>query len=278
MNFADPRVDLAFKKIFGNEKHTEVLISFLNAILDFKNEKRIVELWLTNPYQTSNVRELKQTVINVKARNEKEEEFVVAIQNEFQYYFSCRKDSLYDSSKAYSSQLKKGENYHNLKPVYFVGILNFNLFETTAYLSRHLILDKVTLAQELKDFEFTFVELKKFHKTLEESQNIVDKWIYFLNHVLYLEEIPESLAFVPEIKQAFELANIRFWTKKEDDDYDYLSRELYYSEYSMNERFTQGIEKKVIEKVAKNLLAQGFDLEAISKATGLSKEQINNLT
>lgn len=33
--FADPRSKLAFKKIFGSEEHTNVLISFLNSILDF---------------------------------------------------------------------------------------------------------------------------------------------------------------------------------------------------------------------------------------------------
>jgi len=39
MTFADPKNDLAFKKIFGNEKHKDILISFLNSVLDFKNEK-----------------------------------------------------------------------------------------------------------------------------------------------------------------------------------------------------------------------------------------------
>ena len=29
MRFADPKNDLAFKKIFGNEQHKEILISFL---------------------------------------------------------------------------------------------------------------------------------------------------------------------------------------------------------------------------------------------------------
>ncbi len=33
MNFINPKIDFAFKKIFGNEQHKEVLISFLNAIL-----------------------------------------------------------------------------------------------------------------------------------------------------------------------------------------------------------------------------------------------------
>ncbi|MBL0711115.1 MAG: PD-(D/E)XK nuclease family transposase, partial [Colwellia sp.] len=31
MRFADPKNDLAFKKIFGNEAHKEILISLLNS-------------------------------------------------------------------------------------------------------------------------------------------------------------------------------------------------------------------------------------------------------
>ena len=54
MKFADPKNDLAFKKIFGNENHKNILISFLNAVLDFKDEKVIVEVSLANPYQVSN--------------------------------------------------------------------------------------------------------------------------------------------------------------------------------------------------------------------------------
>jgi hypothetical protein len=37
MTFADPTNDIAFKKIFGDEKKKYILISFLNAILDFKD-------------------------------------------------------------------------------------------------------------------------------------------------------------------------------------------------------------------------------------------------
>ncbi|MEA3229118.1 MAG: PD-(D/E)XK nuclease family transposase, partial [Campylobacterota bacterium] len=38
MKFADPKNDLAFKKIFGNENKKEILISFLNSVLDFKEK------------------------------------------------------------------------------------------------------------------------------------------------------------------------------------------------------------------------------------------------
>ena len=44
MKFADPKNDIAFKRIFGDENHTEVLISFLNSVLDFKGERKIKEV------------------------------------------------------------------------------------------------------------------------------------------------------------------------------------------------------------------------------------------
>ncbi len=32
MNFINPKISFAFKKIFGDERHKDILISFLNAI------------------------------------------------------------------------------------------------------------------------------------------------------------------------------------------------------------------------------------------------------
>ena len=69
MRFADPKNDIAFKKIFGDEKHKEVLISFLNSVLDFKDDKTIVDVTLDNTYQLSTIEELKDTILDVKAKN-----------------------------------------------------------------------------------------------------------------------------------------------------------------------------------------------------------------
>ncbi|RKZ74978.1 MAG: hypothetical protein DRR19_29665 [Candidatus Parabeggiatoa sp. nov. 1] len=44
MGFVNPKNDIAFKKIFGNEKKKEILISFLNAVLDLKGIKEIKEI------------------------------------------------------------------------------------------------------------------------------------------------------------------------------------------------------------------------------------------
>jgi predicted transposase/invertase (TIGR01784 family) len=101
------------------------------------------------------------------------------------------------------SQLKKGENYSKLQKVYFIAFINFNMFESKGYLSRHLILNLETHEQDLDSFNFSFIELKKFNKQLNELENVLDKWVYFIKNaknltVIYgapflLERISNSL-------------------------------------------------------------------------------------
>ena len=80
MKFADPKNDLAFKKIFGDENHKNILISFLNSILDFKELQTIVDISLANPYQVPKIPELKETILDIKATNKNGDDFIVEIQ------------------------------------------------------------------------------------------------------------------------------------------------------------------------------------------------------
>ena len=173
MTFADPKNDLAFKKIFGDENHKNILISFLNAVLDFKDEKSIEDISLTNPYQVPKIPELKETILDIKATNREGVSFIIEMQKKDLGDFTKR--SLYYTSKAYVAQLPTGRNYSVLKKVYFIGILNFNIFDNEEYISRHLIINQETNTQDLDDFEFTFIELPKFIKNLDELETILDK-------------------------------------------------------------------------------------------------------
>jgi len=56
VKFTNPKNDLSFKKTFGNEKHKNILISFLNAVLDFKADKEIVD-----------VEKLKETILDINS-------------------------------------------------------------------------------------------------------------------------------------------------------------------------------------------------------------------
>ena len=80
MNFADPKNDIAFKKIFGDKNHKKILISFLNAVLGFKGKNKIAEVTVVNPYQVPKIEDLKETVLDIQAVTKKGERFIVEMQ------------------------------------------------------------------------------------------------------------------------------------------------------------------------------------------------------
>ena len=289
MKFVDPKNDLAFKKIFGNENKKEILISFLNSVLDFKDEKTIVEVTLDNPYQLPDIKELKETILDIKARNKNGDKFIVEMQKKDLSDFDKR--SLYYTSKAYVSQIQKGEELKNLKKVYYIAILNFNMFDNKNYISRHLIINQETTTQDLKDFEFTFIELKKFNTKLEDLNSTIDKWIYFINNASKFDLIPKEYEDIKEFQEAFEIANKFSWNQKELDYYDSMdlrqaddknaldTAEQKGVKKGIKKGIEQGIEQgKLKEKleIAKNLL-DILDNETISIKTGLLIQQIKDL-
>ena len=121
MRFVDVKNDVAFRKIFGNEKKTEILISFLNAVLKFEGEKRIVEVSMLNPYQLPRVAGEKASIIDVNAKDGQGRQFVIEMQMADEEGFDKRVQ--YYTCRDYSMQIKRGQEYPLLKPTFFVGKL-----------------------------------------------------------------------------------------------------------------------------------------------------------
>jgi predicted transposase/invertase (TIGR01784 family) len=282
MKFADPKNDLAFKKIFGDIKHKNILISFLNSVLDFKENLAIVDVSLANSYQIPKIPELKETILDIKATNRDGHTFIVEMQKKDLGDFTKR--SLYYTSKAYIEQLPKGADYTTLKKVYFIGILNFNIFDNINYISRHLIINTETNKQDLDDFEFSFIELQKFTKDLDGLQTLLDKWIYFIKNAADLTVIPSQYENLQEFGDAFSIATQTTWDKKELEIYDYVSLKefddlnaLRTAERKGEARgMEKGMEKEKLD-IAKKSILQNLDNKTISLITGLSIDTIENL-
>jgi len=277
MQFADIKNDIAFKKVFGDINHKNILISFLNATLGFEDKKKIVDIELVNPYQIPKIEDLKETILDIRATNQSSESFIVEMQKKDLGDFAKR--SLYYTSKAYVSQLEKGEDYSKLKKVYFIGILNFKIFDNKSFISRHLILNQETSKQELKDFEFSFIELPKFKKDLEDLETILDKWIFFIKNAKKLDLIPKNFEEI-EFKEAFDIAIRHKWSKKELEIYEYISLKEMDEQNALKTAENRGIEKGEKQakiEIAKKSLLKGLDIETISDLTGLSIEEIQKL-
>ena len=279
MKFVDPKTDIAFKKIFGNDAHKSILIEFLNEILEL--DAPIVSVTINNAYQVPRLKGLKETTLDVKATDKLKREFIVEMQVEKESAFVKR--AVYYSAKSYSQQLKKAQKYHLLKPVIFLGILNFSIFEHDDVISRHLILNKKTQQHDLKDLEFNFIELPKFTKSESELETPAEKWIYFLQHADDLDRVPENTN-IPALQEAYEVAAQHTWTREELDIYEAQEFKIAVNENVIQTAMMDGIAKgreegALFEKqtIAKGMLAEGLSIEMISKLTGLSDIEIEEL-
>ena len=140
-----------------------------------------------------------------------------------------------------------------------------------------------THKQELKDFEFNFIELKKFKLPLHQCDTIAKKWIYFIQNASSFGMIPNEYKDIKEFTTALESASMYIWSEKELEVYDYISMqegkrisELQTAKLDgIEEGMQKGIEKGILT-VAKNLL-DVLDNQTISLKTGLSIETIEQL-
>lgn len=267
-----PKMDFVFKRIFGNENHPNILISFLNAVLNPVDPIKSVNLKDTT-IEKSHLED-KYSRLDVKAITNKGEHINIEIQLKDEY--NMIKRSLYYWSKLYEGQLENGENYQKLSRTICINLLDFNLLNHDKFHSAYRLKDCET-NEELTDvMELHFIEFKKMKnvKRVEEVKNKLEAWLYFINQPD--SELVQELEKVEvEIKEAkAELIRLS-GDRKERERYE-KRRESRLNEMSaLSYAEEKGVKRRNIE-IAKNLL-DVLDDETISLKTGLSIEQVKEI-
>ncbi|NQZ08045.1 MAG: Rpn family recombination-promoting nuclease/putative transposase [Algicola sp.] len=279
MQFLNPRTDFAFKKIFGSADSKDILLSFLNAILNLKSPYAIVDITIVDPYQAPKIAGLKHSYLDVKAVDENGKSYIIEMQ--VLNVESFEKRILYNACKGYANQISKGEDYHLLTDVIAITVTNFVLFP-----ERSSVISKYKLRAEdgdvyCDDLELVFAELPKFELSHEQLESIVDKWLFFLKHADDLTMIPDSLSNVPEIKRAFDIANRASWTQKELEEQERYEITIQDQRGAISLAEKKAAEKgktegkmEGLEAVAINLLRSGMSQEQVVKMTGLNAVQV----
>ena len=206
MKFLDVKTDFAFKKVFGSDGSKAILLSFLNAFDFFGGQQTIVDLTIVDPYQIPLIKGMKDTYVDVKAKLSNGTSVIIEMQ--VLNVHGLEQRILYNAAKAYSTQLLEGQHYHLLNPVIALTITDFVMFKDTSnYKSSFRLIEKEQLIEYSGDIELVFIELPKFTKSESELNNIIEKWIYFIQNSGSLAYIPDTLSQSPEIAQAFTIAN-----------------------------------------------------------------------
>jgi predicted transposase/invertase (TIGR01784 family) len=222
--FADPKTDFVFKRIFGSEVHKPLLIELLNALLELAGDHRIADLKYLSPEQHVPVEELKLSLVDVKCFDERGRHYVVEMQVLNVEGFEKR--VVYNTSKAYVTQLRTGEDYPGLEDVVGVTICDFLLWPgppapggaPVPMLSRWRMQEQHGGALGLSQVQYVFLELPKY-RCGDAPEGMIDRWAYFFREAENLTVVPPALS-VPPYREALEVARVAGFSAGELDLYD----------------------------------------------------------
>jgi len=291
MIFINPKIDFAFKKIFGSEDSKDILISFLNSLI-YEEKNIIQDLEILNPYLAPIIRDVKDTYLDIKARTkdaETGEYRTVIIEMQVLNIEGFEKRILYNAAKSYSTQLTSGQSYNLLNSVIALTITDFVMFSELHNVSSRFVLKEkdFLIDYPIYDIELIFVELPKFKKQLSELETIVDKWLYFLVNARSLTDVPAVMDNIPEIKKAFYIANQANLNLDELEDQE--KSEIFIQdqrgaitkalkqgrEEGLEQGLEQGAKQKMID-IARKMLDL-MDDRQICEVTGLSLAELETI-
>ena len=122
------RFDWAVKRLLRQKANFDVLEGFLTVLLG--EEVKIIELLESESNQQSV--DDKFNRVDIKAKNSKGEIIIVEIQNTRELYYLER--ILYGVAKAITEHISLGERYYEVKKIYSISILYFDIGKGNDYL------------------------------------------------------------------------------------------------------------------------------------------------
>lgn len=296
IKFLDPKNDIAFKRIFGTEEHKDILMHFLNDVLNLSGARHIEDVEFLSPIQDPEIVAKKQSIVDVLCRDAQGIQYIIEMQVAKTKGFEKR--AQYYASKAYGNQANVGENYYNLKEVIFIAIADCIIFpEKVAYKSDHVLLDKDTQDHDLKDLVFTFIELPKFTKKPGDVlEGIIEQWCYFFKYAEATREADLSKIFGTHsiVTQAYKALDKFHWTENELRLYEQEKKRVMDERAILEQKLDDALEKGLTQGRAEGKAegietgkaegrAEGIETGKLAvarqlKAMGMTLEQIAQVT
>lgn len=315
--FINPYTDEGFKRIFGSEINKDMIIRFLNSLLN----ETITDITFRNVEALGMCRNDRRAVFDIFCETDKHEMIIVEMQKSSQKYFSDR--VLYYASFAIQQQASyaKEQLEHELEEltaleksregsseesgrktvpkrlrwnyavnrVYVVCVLNYIMDRKHPEKYRW---DVIRMDRELKEpFSDTltevYLEMPKFRLALSQCDTLYKKFLFVLNNIEIMERLPKELneQIFQKLKSIVEIERM---TPDERLAYELslsTERDLYACmETKLEEGIEIGMEKgkaeglvEGVRSVATRLKGLGMDLQSIIQATGLSEAEIQAL-
>ena len=285
--------DLFARYLLGKNGNEDLLTDLVNSTLREFNFEEVKDLEIIDPspkagfsLNLSKNIELKESIIDIKAKTKNNETVII----EFQLCgnIDFLKRIFYYISKNVVNEVKEGENYNNVQKIISINLLDFNLkFGDKGKAHRCFkLIDTKDLNISLDLIQIHILEVKRFIEIIKNStkeelkKNRLLSWMKFFtsdNLELIEEELKEENKIMSKVIEEYRkfTSDDKMMRAYADRDAFILGQKMMLSR-ERKEGIEEGI-KKEKKLMAKSMKSKNMDIKLISKITGLSVEEIDNL-
>lgn len=287
------RFDWAIKRLLRQKANFGVLEGFLTVFIG--EPVTIVEILESEGNQSSS--DDKFNRVDIKAKNSKGEIVIIEVQNTREIYYLER--ILYGVAKAITEHISLGESYQNVKKVYSISILYFDIGKGTDYLYHgqnrfegvHTN-DSLQITKKERDVivnrppekifpEYILIRVNEFNKV---AVTPLEEWMQYLKEGVIR---PDTQA--PGLGEAREKLLYYSMSRQERAAYDEHLNAIAIQMDVLNTAKMEGLAEGLAEgraegsseralEIAKGMMMDGLPVSVIAKYTGLSSEEIERLS
>ena len=216
--YLDPKADLTFKRVFG--EHPNLVASLLNSLLPLPPGEEIVDIEYMSPELPPRTSREKNSIVDVFCKTKDGLQFIVEMQMFWTPSFKDR--VLFNSAKVYVDQLKRGDEYSDLRPVYSLNLVDAVMErDTSDFIHHYQMVHEKNTKKVIKGLHLVFVELPKFKPQSIAERKMAVLWLRFLTEInKTTESVPPELMESKEISQAVELVETAAYSRAQLMGYD----------------------------------------------------------
>jgi predicted transposase/invertase (TIGR01784 family) len=281
-----PKSDYIFKLIFGSQKNSDILISFLKSVLTIPTDEydtiTIVDAQLKGEKMQDKI-----GVLDIKIHTKSKA--VINVEIQILQVPHMEERVLFYTAKMLTEQISSGDDYDAIKKVISIIILDYNMINNDSYHNTFKLRDNSTGATFTDTLEIHTLELKKIPATIEDS-NLID-WLKFIKaksleefNILSTknDDIKKAVVLLKELSQEENARMIfDYETKVKRDNRAMVNGALKQGiEQGIEKGIEQGMEKGIEQgkfELIKTMYFNGVDINVIHKSTNIPLTEINRV-
>lgn len=259
--------DIIFNTFFSRKGNEDFLIDFLQSLLKIE----IVKIKIR---EEVNLEKLAKTEKGgrLDLQAELNNGIIVNIELQIRNQNNIENRTLLYGAKIISREVKRGTDYKNINQVIMINILDYEMLGFNEYVSETVtVLDKHREFEIINGIKWYFIELPKFRKAHPNMDETLNQWLAFID-----DYDKGAIEMAEKKNKTLERARLEMNYLTGDEEIRRLAELREKWEMDEADAKAYALDKQKIE-IAKKLLKLNVDIDKIMEATGLSKEEIDQI-